>query len=166
MESFFSKLYLDLQSRIKEAVPEIEWIEQDFGQDTLGEWSPNIAFPAVLIDFPLTQYSETGNINQSAEATIALRLLFAPFSQSYEDAPLEVREDALEFFETENRLVNALQGWVPDGAYCQPLLRRAAASLNNNLTGLRTRNLQFATAYLEIFEQPEALQQTVEMKII
>ncbi|MDR1199042.1 MAG: hypothetical protein LBK94_08560 [Prevotellaceae bacterium] len=166
MESFFSKLYLDMQSRIKEAVPEIEWIEQDFGQDVFDEWAPNVAFPAVLIDFPSTVYSEIGNVNQSAEATVALRLLFAPFSQSYEDAPLEVREDALQFFEMENKLVNALQGWVPDGGYCQPLLRRAAASFNNNKTGLRVRNLQFITACLEIFEQPEALQQTITMKII
>jgi hypothetical protein len=166
MESFFSKLYLDLQERIKEAVPEIEWTEQDFGQDVFDDWRPNVAFPAVLIDFPDTAYSEIGNVNQSAAVTISLRLLFAPFSQSYEDAPLEVREDALQFFEIENQLVNALHGWCPAGGYCQPLMRRTAASNNNNKTGLRIRNLQFATAYIEIFEQPEALKQTVEMKII
>ncbi|MDR2292113.1 MAG: hypothetical protein LBE11_01395 [Prevotellaceae bacterium] len=166
MESFFSKLYLDLQERIKESVAEIEWIEQDFGQDTFDEWRPNVAFPAVLIDFPITTYSEIGNVNQSATATVALRLLFAPFSQSYEDAPLEVREDALQFFEIENKLVNALQGWCPAGSYCQPLLRRTAASNSNNRTGLRIRNLQFDTAFLEIFEQPEALRQTITMKII
>ncbi|MDR3226063.1 MAG: hypothetical protein LBT56_00125 [Prevotellaceae bacterium] len=166
MDSFFSKLYLDLQERIKSAVPEIEWIEQDFGQDIFDEWRPNVAFPAVLIDFPSTTYSEIGNINQSAQAAIMLRLLFAPFSQSYEDAPIEVRQDALQFFEIENKLVNALQGWTPTGAYCQPLLRRAAASVNNNRIGLRIRNLSFSTAYLEIFETPEALEQTVTMKIV
>jgi hypothetical protein len=166
MDSFFSKLYLDLQERIKSAVPEIEWIEQDFGQDVFDEWRPNVAFPAVLIDFPSTVYSEIGNINQSANATISLRLLFAPFSQSYEDAPVEVREDALQFFEIENKLVNALQGWVPTGAYCQPLLRRTVASMNNNRTGLRIRNLSFLTAYFEIFETTEKLQQTVTMKIV
>jgi hypothetical protein len=166
MESFFSKLYLDLQNRIKEAVPEIEWIEQDFGQDTLDEWRPNVVFPAVLIDFISTVYSEIGNINQSAEATISLRLLFAPFSQSYEDAPFEVREDALEFFELENKIVNALQGWFPDGGYCQPLLRRTAASFNNSRIALRVRNLQFATTFLEIFETPDMLEQTVKIKII
>jgi hypothetical protein len=166
MNSFFSKLYIDLQARIKAAVAEIEWIEQDFGQDVYSEWLPNVAFPAILIDFPNTDYSETSNVNQSATVAITLRLLFSPFSQSYEDAPIEVRQDALQFFEIENKLVNALQGWAPTDAYCQPLLRRTAASNNNNKIGLRIRNLQFITAFIEIFESPEALQQTIKMKII
>jgi hypothetical protein len=166
MDSFYAKLYTDLQERIKNTVEEIDWIEQDFGQDTLDEWRPNVSFPAVLIDFPQTNYSEIGGINQSATVIVSLRLLFAPFSQSYEDAPIEVIEDALQFFEIENKIVNALQGWAPSDNYCQPLLRRSAASNNNNRRGLRIRNLSFATAFLEIFEKPEKHNEPIVGKII
>lgn len=150
MKSFFANLYLDLQDRIKSEVPEIEWIEQDFGQDVFDKWRPNVAFPAVLIDFPLADYEAEAGSGQFGNVTINLRLLVAPFSQSYEDAPIEVRQDALEYFELEQKLVSAIHGWSPE--YCQALVRGSIASHNRNDIGLRIRNLVFSTAYEEDFE--------------
>jgi hypothetical protein len=149
MNSFFSQYYLDLCDRIKEAVPEIEWIEQDFGQDVFDKWRPNVAFPAVLIDFPRAVYSAEAGLKQFAEVSVSIRLLVAPFSQSYEDAPIEVREDALHYFELEQQLVDALHGWMPDDAYCQPLIRESITSNNRNDIGLRIRNITFSVGYEE-----------------
>jgi hypothetical protein len=149
MNSFFARLYLDLQDRIKSEVLAIQWIEQDFGQDKFDKWRPNVAFPAVLIDFPDTNYSQESGTSQFGEVQIKLRLLCAPFSQSYEDAPIEVRRDALEFFEIENELIKSLQGW--EGNYFQPLTRISASSDNRNNIGLRIRELVFTTAYEDDF---------------
>jgi len=151
MNSFFAKLYLDLQERIKTEIPEIQWIEQDFGQDVFDKWRPNVAFPAVLIDFPQAVYSAEGGLSQFGEVQISIRLLVSPFSQSYEDAPLEVRKDALQYFELEDKIVNALHGW--DTEYCQPLIRQSVSSYNHNDRGLRFRNLVFSTAYEMDFNQ-------------
>lgn len=153
MNSYFAQLYLDLQERIKEQVSEIEWIEQDFGQDTYDQWRPNVAFPAVLIDFPNTDYSALSSCGQFGEVTIAVRLLVNPFTQSYEDAPIEVRQDALQFFELEQQIVNALHGWQPDGGYSQALIRARASSNNRNDIGLRIRELLFTTAYQEFEDE-------------
>lgn len=149
MESFFAQLYLDIQARIKEAVPEIKWIEQDFGQDVFDKWRPNVEFPALLIDFPSAEYSQILGTGQFAEVKIAVRILEAPFTQSYENAPIEVRKDALHFFETEHKVVQALHGWQPNDGYCQSLVRERATSNNRNDIGLRIRELQFSTAYDE-----------------
>jgi hypothetical protein len=172
IESYFAALFLDLQARIKNQVPEIQWIEQDFGQDTYDKWRPNVVFPAVLIDFPDANYESIGGTGQIGDVTVSLRLLVAPFEQSYEDAPIEVRKGALEYFELEHKLVQALHGWMPDaehseiytfdpsfdatfavsGEYTQPFVRTRISSNNRNDIGLRIRELQFTTAYQEYEE--------------
>lgn len=147
LKSFFARYYLDLCERIRMEVPEIEWIEQDFGQDVFDKWRPNVAFPAVLIDFPSVSYDAEATMSQFAEVTLSVRLLVAPFTQSYDDAPIEVQEDALQYFEIEQKLINALHGWQPEDEYCQPLIRSSVQSHNRNDIGLRIRNLVFTTAY-------------------
>jgi len=151
MNSFFANFYLDLCERIRTAVPKIKWIEQDFGQDVFDKWRPNVAFPAVLIDFPSVQYSGEGGLSQFGEVSVSIRLLNNPFSQSYDAAPLEVKKEALQYFEIEQQLVDALHGWAPDKGYCQPLVRSSITSNNRNDIGLRIRNLSFTTAYEEDF---------------
>lgn len=149
---FFTQLYLDLQERITDQVPAINWIEQDFAQDQYDQWRPSVDFPAVLIDFPGADYSNISGPNQQGIVTITMRLLYAAFSQSYADAPIEVRRDALSFFAIENELVAALHGWGPGGEYTQPLVRTGAHSDNANPNGLRIRTLTFTTAYIEYFD--------------
>jgi len=150
MNSYFADLYLDIQERIKSEVPEIEWIEQDFGQDVYDKWRPNVAFPAVLIDFNNADYENIAGEGQTADVSVTLRLLVTPFEHSYEAAPLEVKEGALEYFELEHKLVQAIHGWSPD--YTQPLIRKRITSNNRNDIGLRIRELQFTTAYQEYEE--------------
>lgn len=150
MKSFYARLYLDILDRIKNEVPEIRWTEQDFGQDSYDEYRPAILFPALLIDFPETSYEGLSELDQFARTTISLRLLAAPFTQSYEGAPVEIAEDALGFFEIEQKVVEAIHGWSPD--YCQPLIRERAASDIRNKNGLRVRELTFSTAHEECFE--------------
>ncbi len=155
MKSFFAKLFLDIQERIKTEVPEIQWIEQDFGQDAFDKWRPNVAFPAVLIDFTTGEYSEMGGIDQLCDVAISIRLFVAPFSQSYEDAPIDVREDALGFFDLESDVCKALHGWTPNiynaDNYCQALIRKRVSSNNRNDIGLRIRDLVFTTQFEETF---------------
>lgn len=152
LTSFFARYYLDLCSRIKAECPEIEWIEQDFGQEAFDKWRPTVAFPAVLIDFPSASYEAEAGLSQFGEVNVTIRLMVAPFSQSYEDAPIEVKEGALQYFELEQKLVNILHGWTPEDSYCQPLIRGSIQSSNRNDIGLRIRNLSFSTAYEEDFE--------------
>lgn len=156
MESFFAQLYLDIQERIKDQVPAIQWIEQDFGQDTFDKWRPSVAFPALLLDFTASEYSELSELNQLADVTIVCRLLVAPFSQSYEGAPIEVVQDAISYFDLEREVVAALHGWTPneyaDSNYCQRLTRKRCVSANRSDIGLRIRELHFTTQFEEYFE--------------
>jgi hypothetical protein len=159
MNSYFSQLYLDLQQRIKSQVEKIAWIEQDFGQETGDRYRAKVAFPAVLIDFPSADYDNIATGGQTAAVTVSVRLLVAPFSQSYGSAPEEVKEKALEYLELEQELTAALHGRAPSPveraggeAYTQPLMRTRRTAANRNDTGLRIIELQFTAAYEEYKE--------------
>ena len=141
-QDFYSYIFLALQERIKEQLPEIAHIDLDFGQDD----APQIILPAILIDFPDTDFSEIGDGSLFANATISIRLLASPISQSYADAPLEVRADALNYFTLEQHLIELLHGWSPNPDLCQPLIITRAQTTRAT-PQLRSRKLTLTTAF-------------------
>ena len=99
MNSVLGNLFLALQQRIKTNVPAVRWIDQDFGQiDFVGE-RPQVSFPCVLFDFEDGSFEELGNLAQTGIMTVAVRLAFAPYSNSNHLTPTAYREKALQFYE-------------------------------------------------------------------
>jgi hypothetical protein len=145
MDSFFAKLFLEMQQKIKNEVPEIRFVEQNFGQYGFEDYRAMVSFPALLIDFPNTTFSALQGDIQLGLATINIVLLFEPFSQSYNLAPEVVRQKALEYYEIEHKVYKALQGWHT--AFCTPLVRTDSKSQNRNEIGLRIRELNFTTEF-------------------
>ncbi|HFG0470802.1 hypothetical protein [Flavobacterium psychrophilum] len=145
MNSFFAKLFLEIQEKIKTDVPDIRFVEQNFGQYGFEDYRAMVSFPALLIDFPNTSYSALQGDIQLAAATINIVLLFEPFSQSYNIAPKAVKQKALEYYEIEHQVCKALQDWNPE--FCTPLVRTDAKSQNRNEIGLRIRELNFSTEF-------------------
>ena len=157
LKSFYSLLYIDIQERLKECCPEIQWIERYFGQDRFN-FRAGVAFPAILIDFPDTTYTGEEGSTQFCEAIISIRLLYSSYSQASAYAPDTARADAMGFFELENKIVTALHGWTPPRNYCQSLVRVRAESEYNKRTPNDNRNgvydlriLTFSTCYEEDF---------------
>lgn len=150
MKSFFSQLYTDLQQHILTSVPDIKWVEQDLAQDE-ADFRPNVAFPAVLIDFTSADYEDLGQLAQTATVEVQLRLLVATYSQSYSSAPDNVKEQALQYFELEHELIEAVHGFSSE--LYQPLGLRSIRTQNRPDIGLRIRTLTFATAY-QSFQSP------------
>lgn len=147
MDYFFSEIIKDLQKRISTEVPEIQFIDQDLGQ--LGQVSDNgrppLAYPAVLIDFQNTEYSELSTSAQLAMLSISLQLIFDNYSQTWHKSPTHVIAKGLDYLNIEQKLVNCLNGWSKD--YFTPLIRTNVKSQNNNDLGLRVRTLTFTTSY-------------------
>ncbi len=147
MDYFFSKILLDLQNRISTEVPEIQFIDQDLGQ--LGQVGENgrlpLAFPAVLIDFPNTDYSELSTSAQLGNVPITFQLIFDNYSQTWHKAPEEVKAKGLEYLDIEQRLHNCINGWYLN--YFTPLIRTNVKGQNNNDIGLRVRQLIYTTSY-------------------
>ncbi|TDX86193.1 hypothetical protein [Epilithonimonas xixisoli] len=147
MDYFFSKILLDLQKRISKELPVIQFIDQDLGQ--LGQEGENgrppLAYPAVLIDFPNSDYSELSSSAQLGNVPITFQLIFDNYSSTWHKAPLRDRMKGLEYLDIEQKLFNILNGWHED--YFTPLIRTNVKSQNNNDIGLRVRQLTFTTSY-------------------
>jgi hypothetical protein len=145
VESPFGKLFLALQDHIKIEVPEVIYIEQDLGQ--LGTDDPRkyMSFPSVLIDFPNTPFSNLQGKNQLANPVISVTLVFDNYSQTWQDAPIDIRKQGLQYLEVEQKLFMAVQSWESD--FCEALNRTAATGHNRNDVGLRVRELTFTTAF-------------------
>lgn len=145
VESPFGKLFLALQECIKNEVAEVVYIEQDLGQ--LGTDDPRkyMSFPGVLIDFPNTPFSNLQGKNQLGQPVISITLVFDNYSQTWQEAPLDVRKTGLKYLEVEQKLFIAVQSWESD--FCEALNRTAATGHNRNDVGLRVRELTFTTAF-------------------
>lgn len=165
-QSFFGQFFLDLQAHIKVQVPELKWIDQDFGQLEQFEYRPAVSFPCCLIDFPMANYSNLGNLSQLGDITVQLRLGFAPFDKSYHLAPDNVKEAAVGYYAIEQKLVEKVQGFTTE--YSQPLIRfnagteqRLSASDTADSIGLRVRVINFATQFEDNSNLPKYLKTPV-----
>jgi hypothetical protein len=147
MDDFFSQILLDLQKRISKEVPEIQFIDQDLGQ--LGQVEENgrppLAYPAVLIDFPNSDYSELSSSAQLGMVSITFQLIFDNYSATWHKAPLKDRMKGFQYLDIEHKLYKSLNGWHEE--YFNPLIRTNVKSQNNNDLGLRVRQLTFTTSY-------------------
>lgn len=157
VSSFFSQLFLAIQTQIKSAVPAIAWIDLDLGQLEHYDVRPAVAFPCVLVEFPDATYKELGDRDQWGEPVIQLRLGFAPFSSANSAAPVAAQEQALQHYELENQVFAALHGWTPEynGApIAQPLIRTRMATEQRN-DPYRVRVNHYWTAYEDDGAMPE-----------
>lgn len=146
MNTFYKSLFLALQDRITTEVPEIKFIDQNIGQYGFDDFRAKVAFPAVLIDFPNTSFSALAGNIQLGSASIEISLFFDVYAQTYHFAPEETKDIGLHYFEIEQKIFKALQGWEADGL-CSPLIRTDAKSQNNNEIGMRIRQVYFSTEF-------------------
>lgn len=160
MNTFYKTLFLALQERITAEVPEIKFIDQNIGQYGFDDFRAKVAFPAILIDFPNTTFSALAGNIQLGSASIEISLFFDVYAQTYHFAPEETKEIGLNYFEIEQKVFKALQGFNANGL-CTPFVRSEVRSQNNNEIGMRIRQLYFSTEYEdytledEIFKEVE-----------
>ncbi|RQO37935.1 hypothetical protein DBR39_13690 [Chryseobacterium sp. KBW03] len=155
MDYFFSQILIDLQDRISAKVPEINYIDQDLGQlgQTGEDERPAISSPAVLIDFPDSDYSELSTGAQLGAVNITFQLIFENYSPTWHKVPKDVINRGLEYLKIEQKLFKCLQKWKLD--YFTPLIRTNVKSQNNNDIGLRVRTITFSTSYEDYPEEED-----------
>ena len=104
-------IFLEIQQRIKDTVPEVKWIDQDLGQLEFYTERPPVLFPCVLIDFDDITFSDMGNHAQICSATVKLRVAFNVVQHSNGVTPQSQRDKALEIFDVMAKLHQYLHGW-------------------------------------------------------
>lgn len=153
MQDQFANLFIALQERITTEVPEVKWIDFDFGQlevypDGL---KPAVLFPCVLVDFTGFQWQEASKGTQQGEGMVIVRVAHAPYTNSNQLTPAPQKEKALNCFEIERKVHIALHGWG-DGNFAR-LLRRSTDTEKREDT-IRVRVMQYATSVKDAAAKP------------
>lgn len=142
MESPYANLFLAIQDRIMDQVPEIKYIDQNMGQYLKDEFRNNMLFPCLLIDFPATTFTGLQGDNQLGDTTVIVTLFHDIWNNTNSITPIAIKEAGLKYLEIDQKIFMALQGWCPD--FCTPFTRGQNKSQNNNDVGLMVRETYFS----------------------
>lgn len=104
------QLFITISDHLKNSVPELKWIDADYGQADNYELRAALAFPTALIRTTITP-EEQGGGGQLLRANITLRVVFNPAGlRTSANAPTAVRETALNYINIADKVYIALQG--------------------------------------------------------
>lgn len=116
----FALLFLAIQQRLQAITiddqPLFKTIDQDLGQledNTRGMNRPPVNWPCALIDIDDATYTNVGENSQLGIANICIRIGFPPFSSTEMHVPDTYRNKALYFYDIEQAVITAIQGWAP-----------------------------------------------------
>lgn len=110
-------ILLSIQEQLGECVPELAYVDKDWGQ--LSYEQPSVNFPCALLDIENINYSQQGNGGQIADAQITVTVANLRLVSSSLLAPK--KEVAYEVIDLLDRVHNALQ-LFSNGEYA-PLFR-------------------------------------------
>lgn len=147
LTSPFALLFTDLIARLTDQVPELRHIDLDWNQLSFQE--PPISYPAAIIDFGDTQYQQMQGF-QKGDVTLTIKLVYRSFTATTSFVPETNRETALQFFELEQKIYEALQAWY--GGTGKQLVNayiRQNATTEKRDDGLRVRVLTFLGSYYD-----------------
>lgn len=172
----FASLLTAIQERLKQQVPSIRWIDQDYGQLEYYETRPAVDWPCVLVDFDNFQFEEAGDNLQFANGNVVVRLAFTPFSNTSNITPDQWKEKGLSYYEIEWAIYKALHGWKPneekeDGHYGYML--RLSSDNEKREDSIRVRRLVYGITFEDYnacpdedtMHLPEDLDTEVELDI-
>ena len=159
-----ANLYLKILGRLKTAVPDLRYIDQDLGQLENYDLRPPVSWPCCLIDIEEFQFSDIGSNNmQEATGIVSLRIGLVKYTESNNLVPDNIRPNAMKYYETEQKVYEALQGWEDDGF--SRLLRRGT-NTERREDDIRVRVLKFAVSWEDDTASPKTTKVSVPVPVI
>ena len=147
MNSPFANLFIAISDQVLAEVPEIKWIDMDLGQlEAFDGDRPPVEWPCLLIDFTNTDFAQMQGY-QDGNMDIILRLAFDEYESTSAETPTLVRQSALEYFEIEQKLYEALQRWKAGGLLTNAMKRTNAATEKRENDNFRVRRISFAATF-------------------
>lgn len=150
--SFEGQFLVLMQERMAELVPEIRYCNIDLGQLEMEQ--PPVSWPCCLLDLSDTQYADLFNgVQEANPCLVVMRIGSTPFSNTSNLRPESVRAKGLYYFELEDKIYRAFQGWTADGL-CSPLTRIRKTTEKREVDIMRVRPMLFTTAFQDDSASP------------
>lgn len=138
IEDIYSGIY-DLLATI----PEIKWVDQDFGQMEMER--PPVVYPCVLIGIDLPRTENLGQNKQNCNVIINLRICFSYTGEVSFKAPEEARERGLAYYRTVKEIYKKVQG---QRIGLRPLSRTQQME-NNRPDRVKVLDMPFSTMFVD-----------------
>ena len=136
----FGNLYLQSKNRLMSNAPSLRYIDQDLGQLEHFDKVPAVSLPCALIDIDDTTFQEAGELTQTGDGILKVRICLGSYSSSSNLSPDDVVEEALSYYEIEQEVFLALHGWGRDNF--KKLIRISAITEKRN-DNYRVRVMKF-----------------------
>lgn len=143
LSSPLANLFEKIITRIQAQVAAFRYINLDWNQ--LDFQQPPITYPALLIDFVDTAFAQM-QFYQDGTAIVQLKLVYRSLTDTSNLTQAQYREAALEFFELEQDVYEALQAWYADNLLANAMIRTNAATEKRD-DGLRVRVITFQCTF-------------------
>lgn len=130
--------FLQLCERIESQVPDIKWIDLDYGQLEIPDGLPLAAFPAALLDISYPKTEDVTDTLQMVNISIAVRVAFDATADG--TSQQEVRTASLARLDIVQHVHRALQGW---GTNNLSTLCRASMTLEKRTDGRKVYRIVY-----------------------
>ena len=139
-------IFTDVCDRLKQQVPALRWIDAQEGQLSTNE-RPAVAFPCCLIDMAYIRCETLSGGKQKVTVQISLQVSFQSFAQTNANAPVQVRDKALERLDVMEEIHAAL-GWWGNNMKFTPMMRKRVTA-EKRVDGLKVFNAVYETVFLD-----------------
>ena len=132
--------------QLKASVPELKWLDQDFGQLEVYE-NPPVLFPVALININIPQWDDWKVASQQfGNAEVIIKIGFDTRQQTNGAMPTLLRQQALSHFETVRKCNKCLTGLR--GETCT-MRRRASTLSHTSETGIKVYTVTYLAKIIE-----------------
>lgn len=159
--SLLLELMLQVQQRIASQVPEIQHIDQDYGQ--LQQDKPPVAWPCALVALGPFQYHTIGKGYTLAQGSLDIFLGFNPVGRTSHNTKTAHTLKAMHYYEVEELVHKALQNWHP-GPQFSPLTRLASYGIAHD-KGLKIRKITYAVNYEEPLDTTQKTMKRLQCEV-
>lgn len=104
------ELIQNFQTRLLEGVPELRYIDEDWGQLDYYDKFPPVKFPCALIDIQNGQFTDDGELRQRGVLTVVVKLYLLRLSNTSNGAPQSQKNEAKKGWQVYKKVNQALHG--------------------------------------------------------
>ena len=125
------QLLKDIQQRLIDTVPELKYVDEDWGQLNYYEPHHPVQYPAAVINVSGVQWNNMGKHVQQGSVEIAINVADIKLTNSSGKAPATQRQHAFSIFSKLSAIQAALHGWAGSRHY-GPLVRTATRRIKRD----------------------------------
>ena len=139
-----STIIKDLQDMLSRALPEVKYIDKDWGQLTMEQ--PPVGWPCILIDIEQVEIRPLTDRNEQATATVVLTVANKRTNASSAHAPRASKEKSYDTIDMTDDIHRLVQGYAADDAEYAPLQEVSFYKMND-LPGAEVYTMRYKTRY-------------------